>query len=66
MNPAQTLDINQCVKAVEHWGSTDYMNICTGAVTTVPWGEMAYLGPMIAVIGMVALAGILIIYLTHE
>lgn len=63
MNPAQTLDINQCIKVIEHWGSTDYVNICTGALVSVPWGEMTYLKPVIfvAVLAVVGLATYLIL-----
>lgn len=40
MNGTQTFNVNaaECLRDVTQFGSTQIHNVCSGAVTTVPWG----------------------------
>lgn len=40
MNGTQTFNVNaaECLRDVTHFGSTAVYNICSGAITNVPWG----------------------------
>lgn len=40
MNGTQTFNVNaaECLRDVAQFGSTQVHNICSGTVTTVPWG----------------------------
>jgi hypothetical protein len=42
--PYQDINISRsnCIKPVEHLGSTSYHNICNGTLTEVPWGINHY------------------------
>lgn len=60
MNGTQTFNVNaaECLRDVTWFGSTQVHNICTGAVTSVPWGmsewaTTALLGLLAAVMLMV-------------
>lgn len=35
-------NLQQCLKGVSDFGSTTYMNICTGAENIVPWGAVDF------------------------
>lgn len=35
-------NISACIKEMSNWGENIYTNICTGAVTIVPWGTAEY------------------------
>jgi hypothetical protein len=43
-----TVDLNhnyaECLKSIGHFGYTQYQNICTGEMSSVPWGVLDYLG----------------------
>ena len=63
---AKTLE--QCLKSVTHFGSTEYINICTEKISVVPWGGADWLGGIgvcllaAFVIGMVGSFAIRIIF----
>ena len=42
MNDQLTINQNTsaCIHVMTNWGENIYTNVCTGAVTVVPWGAM--------------------------
>lgn len=52
------MDINlnsaECIKNVTHLGYESYHNICSGAITTIPWGFFDWFG-MVILFGFLAL-----------
>lgn len=36
-------NIAECVKSASHFGYTQYVNVCSGAITDVPWGGVDWL-----------------------
>lgn len=65
------VDINSvdCVAKVTDFGSITYHNICTGAVHTVSWGTMDYIGIGIiltlALLFLAMLTGMLLAIISH-
>lgn len=44
-----TLNLNsaECIRTAAHWGLTRTHNICSGAVSDVPWGALDYAGAIL-------------------
>lgn len=51
----------ECMKATSHFGSTTYVNVCTGKSTEVVWGGMDW----VAAIGVTIFVGLLIALLGY-
>lgn len=56
---AKTLE--QCLKATSNYGETLYRNICTGTVTSVPWGTVDWALAIVLTSLGVALLGVLLV-----
>jgi hypothetical protein len=60
MTEENTINFNQnqidCQKSQSYWGTTTYVNVCTGKTYNVQWGSMDYVGVGFALaIGLVIL-----------
>lgn len=58
LNPTTDITLTaDCIKSVSNFGSTTYMNICTGTSSVVPWGAMDIAAPVIAVLVAITVMG---------
>jgi hypothetical protein len=48
-----TQTLEQCVKQISHFGSIEFVNICTGQTNIVQWGGLDWF----VVLGLIALVG---------
>lgn len=52
-----TLDFSQCLQKASNWGETVFTNVCSGAISHVPWGTMDYVGCSVLLgLGVLAIA----------
>lgn len=61
-----TQTLEQCLKETSRFGSTEYVNICTGQINTVQWGNLDWffvLG-IIVFVGVVGLGFMLMMFVT--
>ena len=52
---AKTLEM--CLKSIHGFGVTTYQNICTGAITSVPWGTLDW----IITLGLLGISGAILL-----
>ena len=61
MNGTQNLNIDsqtleQCLKSINHFGSTTYQNICNGQSSVVAWGGLDWFGAVFLVVSGIAIS----------
>lgn len=57
---------NQCIQTVNNLGSTSYYNICTGKISTVPWGQGDFMVMIIVAGCFITLILGAFIMITHD
>jgi hypothetical protein len=53
-------NISSCIKETSNWGEHIYTNVCTGAVTIVPWGIAEY-GAVIFGTGLMLVCAVMMV-----